>query len=61
MNDEISKEECSLQYTSVSEVAAKCVQLGAGTLIGKDGYSASIPECSGCTRRLTFIRYEMAG
>ena len=24
-----------MQYTSVSEVAAKCVQLGAGTLMGK--------------------------
>ena len=35
VNDGISKEECSLQYTSVSEVAAKCVQLGAGTLMGK--------------------------
>ena len=35
VNDGISKEECSLQYTSVSEVAAKCVQLGAGTLMEK--------------------------
>ena len=35
VNDGISKEECSLQYTSVSEVVAKCVQLGAGTLMGK--------------------------
>ena len=35
VNDGISKEECSLQYTSVSEVAAKCVQLGVGTLMGK--------------------------
>ena len=35
VNDGISTEECSFQYTSVSEVAAKCVQLGAGTLMGK--------------------------
>ena len=35
VNDGISKEECSLQYTSVSEVAAKIVEIGTGTLMGK--------------------------
>ena len=35
MSDGISKEECSLQYTRIGEVAAKCIQLGAGILMGK--------------------------
>jgi len=35
VNDGILKEECSLQYTSVGLVAAKIVELGKGTLMGK--------------------------
>ena len=35
VNDGISKEDCSLQYTSVGLVAAKIVELGKGTLMGK--------------------------
>jgi len=34
-NDGISKEDCSLQYASVSQVVAKVVELGRGTLMGK--------------------------
>ena len=34
-DDGISKEDCSLQYTSVSQVAAKVVELGRGMLMGK--------------------------
>lgn len=31
----ISKEDCSIQYASVSEVATQLVKLGTGTLMGK--------------------------
>jgi len=35
VNDGILKEDCSLQYASVSQVAAKIIELGKGTLLGK--------------------------
>ena len=35
VNDGISKEDCSIQYTSVSAVAAEVIKLGKGTQMGK--------------------------
>jgi len=35
VNDGISKEDCSIQYTSVSAVAAEVLKLGKGTQMGK--------------------------
>ena len=61
VNDGISKEDCSLQYASVSEVAAKIVELGPWYADGKDGHSTGIPKYSGRSRRSTLLGNEVAG
>jgi len=57
VNDGISKEDCSLQYASVSQVAAKVVELGRGTLMGKMDKQQAYQN----DRRLVPPWHEMAG
>jgi len=61
VNNGISKEQCSLQYTSVGLVATKIVELGKGTLMGKNGYPASLLKHSSGARGQTSPWREMRG